>query len=111
MIDRDEFVNGSAYMDFKEATDFLFQKVDHGQLASELRVSVASIRQARLKPTAGAHRTPPPHWEKGVANLAAAEIERYRLLLERLGTTTSALDKPTRYEGDKDPNRTLKIID
>jgi hypothetical protein len=45
-------------MDFKEATDGLFGRVDHDALAKALGVSVASIRQARLRPEAGAHRSP-----------------------------------------------------
>jgi len=87
-------------MDFKEATDFLFERVDHGRLARELGVSVAAVRQARLKPTAGAHRSPPPHWQKGIAALAADQVERYRLLLERLNTSTSSVGNRSRHEGD-----------
>ena len=92
-------------MDFKEATDSLFDRVSHERLAEELDVSVASVRQARLKPTAGAHRAPPPRWEEAVARLAAGQIERYRLLLESLENSTFTLDTPVRHRGDKGANR------
>jgi len=96
-------------MDFKEATDFLFERVDHERLARELGVSVASVRQARLKPTAGAHRSPPPHWEEGVARLAADQMERYRLLLNQLSGPTSGLDTESRHEGDNDTHRAKNL--
>ena len=88
-------------MNFKQATDFLFDGVDHEQLARELGVSVASIRQARLKPTANAHRSPPPHWQEAVARLAANQMERYRLLLENLNPPISGGDSIARHKGDK----------
>ena len=45
-------------MNFKNATDRLFSRIDHRDLAKALGVSVASIRQARLRPDALAHRSP-----------------------------------------------------
>jgi hypothetical protein len=57
-------------MNFREATDVLFDPIDHGALAEKLHVSVASIRQARLKPEAAAHRAPPREWERAVVALA-----------------------------------------
>lgn len=57
-------------MDFKSATDLLFRTVTHGELAERLGCSVASIRQARLDPSAAAHRAPPPNWQEAVRELA-----------------------------------------
>ena len=64
-------VNGSAYMDFKKATDILFDDVSHADLAGALGVSVPSIRQARLEAGAKAKRSPPPKWQAAVAKLAS----------------------------------------
>jgi hypothetical protein len=71
-------------MDFKKATDRLFDHVGHSELAESLGVSVASIRQARLDRTAKAFRSPPPNWERAVAHLANAQIERMQGLLSSL---------------------------
>lgn len=57
-------------MDFKAATDRLFGCVTHAELAARLGCSVATIRQARLDPSAKAHRNPPPGWEAAVRALA-----------------------------------------
>jgi DNA-binding GntR family transcriptional regulator len=71
-------------MNFKEATDGLFDRIDHAELAEALGVSVASIRQARLSKNAKAYREPPPGWENAVAQLATAQIRHYRELVELL---------------------------
>ena len=92
-------------MDFREATDCLFDRVDHERLARELGVLVASVRQARLKPTAGAHRAPPHNWQEGVARLAAQQVKRYGLLLENLGDPKLSLDRLPRHKGDKPVDR------
>ena len=70
-------------MDFKEATDKLFERIDHAELAKALGVSVASIRQARLKRTAKAYREAPPNWEVAVGRLAQERIGRYRKLVSK----------------------------
>lgn len=69
-------------MNFKEATDRLFARVDHEELAKRLGVSVASIRQARLRPDALAHRAPPGEWPEAVIQLAESRIGHYRKLIE-----------------------------
>jgi hypothetical protein len=84
MIDKDRFVNDSAYMDFKKATDALFARVDHEELAKRLGVSVATIRQARLRPEANAHRSAPENWRDSVIRLAEHQIMRYRKLIEEI---------------------------
>lgn len=77
-------------MDFNKATDALFARVDHADLAKELGVSVALIRQARLAPSAKAHRTPPEGWEKAALRLAEGREQHYRRLVEKLrGRKTS----------------------
>lgn len=71
-------------MDFKEATDGLFDRIDHAELAQALGVSVASIRQARLDSKAKAFRAPPGGWERAAIRLAEARLMHYRRLIERL---------------------------
>jgi hypothetical protein len=71
-------------MKFREATDQLFSQIDHGELAEKLHVSIASIRQARLKPESLAHRAPPKEWERAVMNLAEQRIEHYQKLADAL---------------------------
>jgi hypothetical protein len=87
MIDIEAGVNGSAYMDFKEATDLLFERVDHETLAEALSVSVATIRQARLRADAGAYRSPPTRWRVEVARLARVRVAYYQNLIENLKLT------------------------
>jgi hypothetical protein len=77
-------VNSSAYMNFKSATDGLFSRINHAELAKVLNVSVASIRQARLKRTTTAFREPPRGWQKAVVRLAHERIAQYRRLIDRL---------------------------
>ena len=71
-------------MDFKEATDQLCDGVSHEQLARTLGVSIATIRQARLRAQAKAHRAPPGDWEKAIIELAGAQIQRYRHLISEI---------------------------
>jgi hypothetical protein len=71
-------------MNFKEATDDLLDRVDHAELAMELGVSVASIRQARLNPQAKAYREPPKNWEQAVIGLAEKQVRHYRKLIEKM---------------------------
>jgi hypothetical protein len=71
-------------MNFKEATDGLFSRVDHEELASLLGISVASVRQARLAETAKAHRNPPDKWEDAVIRLAEQRVFHYRQLIEQI---------------------------
>lgn len=71
-------------MGFKEATDALFDHIDHADLAEALGVSVASIRQARLSAGAKARRTPPKDWPFAVIRLAERQIMRNRELIEKV---------------------------
>lgn len=71
-------------MDFRKATDALFMRVGHEDLAKALSVSVALIRQARLGSSAEAHRSPPEDWKKAVLSLAETQELHYRRLAKRL---------------------------
>lgn len=73
--------NDGTYMDFKEATDPLFARMDHENLAKRLGVSVTTIRQALLRPEANAHRSAPPNWRNAVIRIAEAQLMRYRRLI------------------------------
>ena len=77
-------------MDFKAATDTLFERVDHEALARALGVSVASIRQARLGETATARRVPPARWREAAIRLAEERVWHYRRLIEALRTPEPA---------------------
>jgi hypothetical protein len=68
-------------MNFREATDGLFDRIDHAQLADALGVSVASIRQARLTPSAKAYREPPKGWEKAGIRLAENQMLHFQRLV------------------------------
>jgi hypothetical protein len=74
-------------MDFKEATDELCESLSHDALAKALGVSVATIRQARLRTGAKARRSPPEKWEDTVIQLAGSQIQRYRHLISKLHAT------------------------
>jgi len=71
-------------MDFKKATDSLFSRIDHENLARALGVSVALIRQARLRDDASAHRSPPPGWKTAVISLAEEKAELFRQLADSI---------------------------
>jgi len=62
--------------DFRKATDELLAGIDHARLAKILGCSVATVRQARLNPSAKAHRSAPEGWEIKVADLAKKEASR-----------------------------------
>lgn len=86
-------------MNFKNATDQLFSQVDHEELATRLKVSVASVRQARLKPEAQAHRAPPKNWEKAVLELAEQRATHYRRLAEKMRQETRSPARPRQLNG------------
>ncbi len=71
-------------MNFKQATDGLFDRTEHADLAKAMSVSVALIRQARLVRTAKAYRAPPSNWRQAVIRLARERIVQYRKLIDRL---------------------------
>ena len=71
-------------MNFKEATDSLSSTIGHAALAEALGVSVASVRQARLRKEAKAYREPPSDWQDTVLRLAEERVWHYRKLIEIL---------------------------
>ena len=82
-------------MDFKRASDALFDRVSHESLAAQMGVSVAAIRQARLDVSAKAHRTPPKDWERAIIELAENRIRHYHELIgamtkDRAGSSKAA---------------------
>ena len=66
-------------MDFKTATDRVAGCISHAEIAEAAGVSVQTIRQARLDPSAPGHRPPPAGWRAVLAGLAR---ERSRELVE-----------------------------
>ena len=85
-------------MIFKNATDRLFSRVDHKDLAKALGVSVASIRQARLSPDALAHRSPPPDWENAVLRLAEERVLHFRKLIEDIRGSSAKSSRSSNTE-------------
>ena len=75
---------GSYTMDFRQATDSLCERVDHEDVARALGVSVQTIRQARLRSEAEAHRAPPVDWQGRLIRLAEERVWHYRRLIDQL---------------------------
>jgi hypothetical protein len=76
-------------VNYKEATDRLFERITAEDLAAELGVSQNAVARARLDPTTRGYRPPPPGWEGGAARLAgefAAELLQLKQELERFGS-------------------------
>ena len=71
-------------MDFRKATETLCAGVSHEELAKALGVSVATVRQARLRREAKAHRSPPENWRDTVRRLAAQRASEYQRLISSL---------------------------
>lgn len=78
-------------VDFRKATDSLFDRVSHEDLAEQLGLSVASIRQARLDSKANSHRNPPKGWEKAIIGLAEERTKHFNELI-------CALTDPERHQ-------------
>ncbi len=79
-------------MNFKQATDVLFDGIDHADLAETLNVSVAAVRQARLRPTAKAHRNPPKGWQRAIVQLARERVAHLRKLIGEIKTSPGSSD-------------------
>jgi len=71
-------------MTFREATDDLFKRAGHADLAEALGVSVQLVRQARLSQSASAFRQPPEDWRYGAIRLAERRMIELRSLIEKL---------------------------
>lgn len=73
-------------MDYKEATDRLFERITAADLAEELGVSQNAIARARLAPSTRDYRPPPSGWRAAVARLTerrAAELVALKKELEQ----------------------------
>lgn len=81
-------------MNFREATENLCAGVSHEDLAKVLGVSVATVRQARLRPDAKAHRSPPDDWESAVIRLAEERLSQYRELIDKLKAAEVSSEPP-----------------
>lgn len=79
-------------MDFKTATNALFEAIPHQSLARAIGGSVAGIRQARLNPSSKAHRPPPKNWEDAVISLAEERIRHYHQLIGEINRTRGTVD-------------------
>lgn len=67
-------------MEFKTATDRVAGCISHTEIAEAAGVSVQTIRQARLDPSAPGHRPPPRGWQELLARLArerSADLTRF----------------------------------
>lgn len=75
-------------MDYKEATDRLFERITAADLAEELGVSQNAVARARLDPSTRDYRPPPAGWQVAVARLAAehaAKMMQIKHVLEGEG--------------------------
>jgi hypothetical protein len=71
-------------INFRKATDELFEVISHEELARELGCSVATIRQARRDEGTSSYRSPPKGWEKGVLKLAEQKLDHFKRLVAKL---------------------------
>ena len=70
--------------DFVSVMDALCSGVSHDDVAARLGVSVAAIRQARLKPDAASRRSPPKGWRAVAMAMAEERADHYRQMADRL---------------------------
>lgn len=71
-------------MDFKTATDRVAGCISHAEIAEAAGVSVQTIRQARLDPSAPGHRPPPTGWQAVLARLAKERSKQLTAFAEAL---------------------------
>jgi hypothetical protein len=71
-------------INFRKATDDLFDVVTHEELASALGCSIATVRQARRSEGTASYRSPPKGWETVVAKVAEQKIEKLKRLVSKL---------------------------
>jgi len=73
-------------MNFKQATDALFDRVDHADLAKMMGISIPLIRQARLSASARSYRGAPNGWQPAIKRLAEQRARHFQRLAKRLTT-------------------------
>jgi hypothetical protein len=71
-------------MDFKTATDRVAGCISHAEIAEAAGVSVQTIRQARLDPSAPGHRPPPAGWQDVLARLARERSQQLAQFAEEV---------------------------
>lgn len=71
-------------MDFKTATDRVAGCISHAEIAEAVGVSVQTIRQARLDPSAPGHRPPPANWQEVLARLARERSRKLRAFADEM---------------------------
>lgn len=71
-------------MDFKTATDRVAGCISHAEIAEAAGVSVQTIRQARLDPSAPGHRPPPVGWQAVLVRLAREHSAQMSQLADEL---------------------------
>lgn len=71
-------------MNYKEATDRLFERITAADLAEELGVAQNSIARARLDPQTRDYRPAPQRWKIGVLRLAERRAAELLSLAEEL---------------------------
>jgi hypothetical protein len=81
-------VNGTIYMNFRQAVDALCACLSHEDVAKALGVSLQTVRQARLSEDSPAFRAAQKNWKKAIIRLAEARVSHYRKLIEKLKATT-----------------------
>jgi hypothetical protein len=76
-------------VDYKRATDRLFERITAEDLAAELGVSQNAVARARLDPATRGYRPSPTGWERGAARLARERIHQLEALIGALDTQTA----------------------
>lgn len=71
-------------MNFDKATEILMAGMTRAEIGKALGKSEATVRQAKLAPSANAYRTPPPGWEAVLAGLARKRADSLKKLADRL---------------------------
>lgn len=71
-------------MDYKEATDRLFERITAEDLAAELGISQNAIARARLDPATRGYRPPPDGWKVAVARMAGQRANEFIQLQREL---------------------------
>ena len=63
-------------MDYKEATDQLFERITAADLAKQLGISQNAVARARLDPATRDYRPAPSGWATAVARLAEERADQ-----------------------------------
>lgn len=72
-------------MNYKEATDRLFERITAADLAHELGVSQNAVARARLDPETRDYRPPPTGWEVAAVRIIERRIVELNALMQALG--------------------------